>query len=198
MTEDLGEALEALDLAGRQRFSASQLPQRQQREGECLDRALAAALVDAHLTQVEQHAIVEAALVDVAADLRLVDVEIALDRALGIEHEAMGHQVNGREVRLAAQAAQLLEVAVRWEAEEPLQQLPEQRLSQRLLVFGRRSAAQIVGDIRGSVQCLVGAGTGIERRPQALHQIALMSGQTHRGCCALLSRSDGPAVRGGA
>jgi hypothetical protein len=150
VAEDLEEALEALDLAGRQRFAAGKLPQGQEREGEVPDRPPHAALVDAHLAQVEQHALVEAALVHVAADLRLVGVEIALGAALGIEHEPMGHQIDRREVRLAAQAAELLEIAIGREAEEPLQQLTEQRLGQRLLVLGRGSATQVVGDVRGS------------------------------------------------
>jgi hypothetical protein len=127
-----------------------------------------------------------------------MNLEIAPGGALGVEHEPVGHEVDGREVRLAAQAAELLEVAVRWEPEEPLQQLAQQRLGQRLLVLGRRSAAQVVGDVCGSVEGPAGTGTGVERRPQALHEIALMSGQSHRSSYALLVRSEGAAVRGGA
>jgi hypothetical protein len=107
--------------------------------------------VDAQLAQVEQHAVVELALVDVGADLALVTVEL-LSRALRVEHEAMGDEVVRREVGLQAAASELREVGVTGEAEHDLEQIGEDRLGQQLLVLARPGAPEVVAEVAGAVE----------------------------------------------
>jgi hypothetical protein len=93
----------------------------------------AAPPVDPHLAEVEEDAVVERALGDVAADLRLVRSEILIG-ALGVEHERVGDEVDRGEVRLDPAPAELWEVPVRWEPEDALHDRGEDRLGEHLLV----------------------------------------------------------------
>ena len=69
------------------------LPQTPHVEGQARIVARGAAPVDPQLAQVEQHAVIEVALIDVGADLTLVLSEF-LCRALGVQHEAVSHEID--------------------------------------------------------------------------------------------------------
>ena len=128
--EALGELVQPGDRRNvRERLPPRDLPQREQRKRELRHVAGLSAAVDAHLAQVEEHPVLELALIDVAADLRLVRGEV-LGRALGVEDEAVGDEIVRGEVRLEATATELREVRVGREAEHALHQLGEQRLGQ--------------------------------------------------------------------
>ena len=111
MAEEAAEAHEAVDLVDVQSLAARDPPEPLDIEGELRIVPVRAAAVDAQLPQVEQDAVVEMALVDVLADLTLMRIEI-LQRALGVEYEAVGYEVDRREVRLQPAASELREVAV--------------------------------------------------------------------------------------
>lgn len=84
-----------------ERLSSRHLPERQQPDRQVAIVSSRAAAVDAQLPEIEQQAVVELALVDVAPDLRLVLGKV-LPRALGVQHEAVGDEIDRREVRLQA------------------------------------------------------------------------------------------------
>jgi hypothetical protein len=115
VAEKAAEADEAVDLVDVERFPVGDLPKSSDIEREPGIVPVHPASVHPQLTQVEQHAVVEMALVDVGADLPLVVVQI-LQRALRVEHEAVSNEVDRREIRLQAAAAELREVRVRRKA----------------------------------------------------------------------------------
>ena len=91
MAEALPQAHQPLHLGGvDHRLAAGGLPEREQPDGQV---GLVPPRSAADLPQVEEEAEVELPLVDVAADLALVYVEVLLRRALGVEHEGVCDEV---------------------------------------------------------------------------------------------------------
>jgi hypothetical protein len=126
-----------------------------------------AASIDPQLTEVEQHAVVEMALVDVSADLALVCPEI-LCRALRVEHEPVRHQVDGREVGLQSAAAELREVGVWGKPEDPLDQRREDGLSQQLLVLAGSRAVEVFPEVPRFVELSVAPGLLVEKGRESM------------------------------
>jgi hypothetical protein len=140
------------------------LPQRKHGEGDLADGASLAAAVDLERPQVEQHPVVELALIDVLAYLRLVRSEL-LRRALGIQYEPVRHQVVRREVGLQEPPAALGKVGVAGEAQDLLQQVPQHLLGEHLLVLSVAFPAEVLAQVACTVQLAVAAAVGVEQAP---------------------------------
>lgn len=134
VAEQPTEPREPPGLVDIERLAACDLPQAHDVERQRRIVAGSATTVNPQLTEVEQHAEVEMALIDVGPDLTLVRREI-LRRALRVEHERVRHKIDRREVRLEATAATLREIGVGGKPEHPLDQLRQDRLGQLLLVL---------------------------------------------------------------
>jgi len=126
-----------------------------------------ATAVDPELTSVEQHAVVEVALVDVGTDLTLVSPEI-LGRALGVEHKAMRDEIDRREIRLQAAAAKLGKVGVARKPEHALDQRLQNRLGEELLILPRSRAVQILAEMPRPVELAVASSLLVEQRRESL------------------------------
>lgn len=117
--------------------------------------------VDAQLFEVEQHAVVQVPLVDVGADLPFVVAEL-LRRRFGVEHEAVGDEVHRCEVWLEPAAAELREVRIGSEAEDPLEESGKQRFGQELLVLARPCAVEVVAQRTSAVELLEQSATLVD------------------------------------
>lgn len=154
MAEELAEAHEAVDLVDVHRLAVRDLPKPSyvERKPGLVSRRTAP--VHAQLTQVEQDAVVEMALIDVGADLTLVRAE-RLGRALCVQHKSVGDEVDRREVRLESAAPELREVGIGRELENPFDDVGEDPLREQFLVLAGARSHQVLAETSRAVEFAV-------------------------------------------
>ena len=163
VAEQLAKAHEAVDLVEVHGLAVGHPPQALHVERQARIVARGAAPVDPQLAQVEQHAVIEVALIDVGADLTLVLSEF-LCRALGVQHEAVSHEIDRCEVGFEAAAPELGEVGIGREFEHALDDGGEDRLGEHFLVLTGSWPREVVAQVPAAVEPAVPACLLVEER----------------------------------